>query len=362
MKDTQHPYLHRETTRHGKVVWYVHKRPAPRVRLLSAPGTPEFDAEYRLALGAPPEPPSRAAKGSLRWLADQYRHSAAWAVLKPATRRQRENILKHVLDAAGTEPFLDVDQAAIRAAMDLKKDRPNAARNFLETMRGIFRWALEAQHIEVDPTVGIRAKRKTGEGFRPWTADEIARFEQRWPIGTRERLALDLLRLTGLRRGDACKVGRQHVKDQIIMMPTEKTGEVVCIPILPPLAASIAACPSKGLTFIAQADGSPMTTESVGNFFRLAVRSAGLTGISAHGLRKSAANMAAENGATVAELEAIFGWRGGGMASLYTRKADRVRLSKQAIEKLMVRTIPEVRTSAPEVHTSAPKKKRAASQ
>jgi hypothetical protein len=47
------------------------------------------------------------------------------------------------------------------------------------------------------------------------------------------------------------------------------------------------------------------------------------------------ATRAAENGATVAELEAIFGWQGGGMASLYTRAANRARLAKGAISKLV---------------------------
>ena len=55
---------------------------------------------------------------------------------------------------------------------------------------------------------------------------------------------------------------------------------------------------------------------------------------SAHGVRKIGATRAAENGATVAELEAIFGWQGGGMASLYTRAANRARLAKLAMSKL----------------------------
>ena len=40
-------------------------------------------------------------------------------------------------------------------------------------------------------------------------------------------------------------------------------------------------------------------------------------------------------GATESELEAIFGWEGGRMASLYTRQANRERLSKQAAGKLL---------------------------
>jgi len=55
---------------------------------------------------------------------------------------------------------------------------------------------------------------------------------------------------------------------------------------------------------------------------------------SAHGVRKIAAMRGAENGATVAELEAIFTWTGGKMASLYARAADKRRLAKRAMHKL----------------------------
>jgi hypothetical protein len=43
---------------------------------------------------------------------------------------------------------------------------------------------------------------------------------------------------------------------------------------------------------------------------------------------------AQHEGATVAELEAIFGWQGGTMAALYTRAADRRRLAQGAMHKL----------------------------
>jgi hypothetical protein len=55
-------------------------------------------------------------------------------------------------------------------------------------------------------------------------------------------------------------------------------------------------------------------------------------------VRKIAATRAAENGATVAELEAIFGWHGGGMASHYTREADRVRLARRRCTNFRTRS------------------------
>jgi len=87
------------------------------------------------------------------------------------------------------------------------------------------------------------------------------------------------------------------------------------------------------LTFICGENGRPLTKESFGNLFREACDAAGVAK-SAHGARKIGATRAANNGATVAELEAIFGWQGGGMASLDTRAADRARLAKGAMAKL----------------------------
>ena len=71
-----------------------------------------------------------------------------------------------------------------------------------------------------------------------------------------------------------------------------------------------------------------------GNAFKDACRAAGLFNRSAHGCRKIAATRAAEAGATVAELNAIFGWKGTSMASLYTEAADRKRLALGSMAKL----------------------------
>jgi integrase len=91
--------------------------------------------------------------------------------------------------------------------------------------------------------------------------------------------------------------------------------------------------PCGDLAFICGERGQPFTKESFGNAFRDACNAAGVKK-SAHGVRKIGATRAANNGATVAELEAIFGWEGGRMASLYTRAADRARLARGAMAKL----------------------------
>jgi integrase len=333
------PHLHRQMTRHGRVVWYVRDSHGtrPRIRIRATFGTPDFEAEYQAAIAALSVQKAKnagASAGTLAWLVERYRETTAWTDLSLATRRQRENIIRHVLETAGTQPLSRITTAAIMAGRDRRATTPSQARHFLDAMRGLFRWAAKAKIVRTDPTIGVDdPPRAKSDGFLAWTEDHVAAYERRWPLGTRERVWLGVLLYTGLRRGDAVRLGRQHVRDGVASIKAEKTDTWVTLPILPVLLEALEAGPCGDLTFIAGKNGNPLTKESFGNEFREACRAAGVPG-SAHGVRKIAATRAANAGATVAQLEAIFGWHGGKMASLYTRSADRRRLSLEAMHKL----------------------------
>lgn len=331
------PHLQRQVTRHGSTVWYVRIGKGRRVRLRAEYGTEAFDLEYQAAVaGRVPSPRRGPASGTLSWLIEQYRGTAVWAGLSIATRRQRDNIFKHVIAASGHEPASKINQASIVAAKEARGKTPAQARNFLDAMRGLFQWAVEAKHVKTDPTLGVKnPPRPRGDGFIPWAEAHVRAYETRWPVGTRQRVWLDVLLYTGLRRGDAVRIGRQHVREGIATIKTEKSqgGVEVTLPILPVLQSTLDAGPTGDLAFICGASGKPLTKESFGTAFREACDAAGVPG-SAHGVRKIAATTAANNGATVAQLEAIFGWSGGTMASLYTKAADRRRLAIEAMGKL----------------------------
>jgi len=329
------PHLVREITRHGKAVWYVRVGHGKRIRIKEEFGTEAFDAAYRAALaGEDRSGGARPAAGSLSWLIERYRESSQWLALSLATRRQRENILRHVIASAGSMFYIRITERVIAAGRDRRARTPFAAKHFVDTMRGLFAWAKEAGFVRVNPAAEIRySLPRAGEGFPAWTEDDVAAYEARWPLGTRQRVWLAVLLYTGLRRGDAVRLGRQHVKDGVIRLRTEKTGTLVTIRVLPPLAEAIEAARTGDLTFIANSRGQPMPKESFGNEFRDACRAAGIRK-SAHGLRKLAASRMAMAGATVAELNAVFGWTGARMASHYTQAADRERLAMAAMDKM----------------------------
>lgn len=343
------PHLQHEKTRHGKYVWVVRIGKGPRKRIQAPYGTAEFDAEYQAAVtGKPLGGKPSASKASLQWLWDSYRETGAWTGLAASTRRQRENIMLHVLKDAGAKPYAAVQAQHIQAGLDRRSKTPAAARNFLDTMKGMFRWAKKRKHVRTDPTADadIEApKKKKGKGFPAWTREDVETYRRRWPLGTRQRVWLDVLLYTGPRRGDAVQIGRQHVKQtvnedgsisRIATFKTEKSNELVTVtmPILDVLWQTLEIGPTGDLTWICGARGRPLAKEAFGNDFSEAARQAGIKK-SAHGVRKIAATIAAENGATEKELDALFGWVDGGRTSgIYTREANRARLAAQAGHKL----------------------------
>lgn len=333
------PYLHRKITRHGNVAWYFWRGEGhKRVRIRGDYGSNEFLAAYMEAFaGHAPAPVVRIREtpDSLAWLIGRFRETSDWSSMSEATRRQRENIFRRAIEASGERPYRSMTIESVSATVDKMKDRPSAANNFLATFRQLFAWAIRVRLAETDPTSQVKYLRRprTG-GFRQWTEEEIAQFERRWPIGTRERLALAVLLYTGLRRGDAARLGRQHIRHGRIIIITEKTGEMVSMPVAPALAEIIKASQIGGLALVANTrTGEPMAKEAFSNWFKRAAKAAGVPG-NCHGLRKAAATRLAEAGATIPEMNAVFGWRGTAMASLYTEKANREILADNAAAKM----------------------------
>lgn len=166
----------------------------------------------------------------------------------------------------------------------------------------------------------------------PWTADDFAAYRARWPEGTRQRLAMEFLLLTGLRRGDAVRAGRQHVRGGILRIKAEKTGTDLFIPFPDSFMARMNQGGGNRMHFIVGADGNQMTKESFGNSLREWCEAAGVSK-SAHGIRKAAAAIDAENGATELELQSKYGWLTNTQSAIYTRGANREALARSLGQK-----------------------------
>lgn len=187
-----------------------------------------------------------------------------------------------------------------------------------------------------DPTLGITPAKAKTDGFRTWDESDIAAFEAKHPIGTKERLALALLLYTVQRRGDVVRMGRQHVRDGMIAVRQSKTGTMLSIPIHPELRAMLAATPSDHLTFLTTSFGKPFVAAGFTNWFRGACNAAGLLrGTSAHGLRKAGCRRLAEAECSANVIASISGHASLGEVTRYTKAADQARMATDGMAMLV---------------------------
>lgn len=206
---------------------------------------------------------------------------------------------------------------------------PAAANNLLRVLRGLMAFAVSRKWRNDDPTRDIKRLKYRTDGFHTWTEEEIVRFEARWAIGTRERLAFDLLLYTGQRSGDVRQMSAGQISDGCIFVRQDKTNEQLQIPIHSALAASLSDRKSPHLLLLTTLYGEGFSAKGFGNWFSDAARKAGLDGCSAHGLRKSAATRLADAGATPHQIMAITGHRSLKEVERYTRAANQ-KLNAQA--------------------------------
>ncbi|HEX7076194.1 MAG TPA: tyrosine-type recombinase/integrase, partial [Hyphomicrobiaceae bacterium] len=195
---------------------------------------------------------------------------------------------------------------------------------------------------------------------------ELQQFRDKWPVGTKPRLAFEILYWTGCRVSDLAQLGRQHVRSNRIVFTAHKNRNRspvrIDIPAMPELLAVIAKSPCGDLTFLTTDWGPPYTShKGLSRRFVEWCREAGLpAGCSAHGIRKAAACELALKGANLNQLQAVFGWKTAKEALRYTQAADRARLSDEAF---VLRSKAESRTlcshfplTTGEVRTFRPKK------
>lgn len=210
----------------------------------------------------------------------------------------------------------------------------SAARRLREQLDQFFRFCVRQKLIATNPAAESEEVEHKGKGFYAWTEDDIGKFRAHWPLGSKPRLALELVLWTGARRGNAHRAAPP--RNGRIGFAAVKTGKEMDVPVAPALQAAIDAMPAVGLTTLLVTEyGKPFTRNGFGNWFKDKCVKAGLPQCSLHGLRKALARRVAERGASQQQLKAVGQWSGDREAALYIEGANRNRLAADALEAVV---------------------------
>lgn len=335
-------YVLQDKDANGNPRVYV-RRHGRKVRIQEEPGTPEFARAVAAALEKLKDPvpyvqPQR--RDTFSSLADRYFDSVEFKALDPISQRTRRGVIGHCLRERMNDAPMHVcllpqfGPDKIIFLRDQKADKPGAANHRLQYLSAMFQWAVKHSIVKVNPCRDVERLRIASGGFHSWTVAEVEKFEARWPIGTKQRLAMALMLYLGVRRGDVVRLSPEMVRDGVLSFTPAKTAYKRAAlshkPILPALAEIIAASPIGKTTYLETAFGVPYTRAGFGNWFRVQCDLAGLPHCTAHGLRKAGATIAANLGATAHALMALYDWSSPQQAEPYTRAADRAKLARGA--------------------------------
>ena len=102
------------------------------------------------------------------------------------TQRTRRNILENfrrahgdlpIYRTVGDERVMLLKREHMQKIVNKKSGTPFAQRNFLNTLRVMFQWAMKEGRIPDDPTLGVTREKTKTSGYKTWSETDIERLE-----------------------------------------------------------------------------------------------------------------------------------------------------------------------------------------
>lgn len=182
--------------------------------------------------------------GTFRRMKSDWRGSPEWARMAPSTRAEWGKVLATLPANWDALPMRFWNDPRARAFLaDWRAQfaaTPRAADYRVQVLRGLFAWALARGQVAQNPADSIQKLWSGGNrADQIWEAQEIERWQSA-PQAIRD--AFNLARLTGLRRGDLCRLPLDACGDSAIIWRTGKSRgkRIVRVPYTPELRDLVA--------------------------------------------------------------------------------------------------------------------------
>ena len=292
------------------------------------------DIRARAALGQDPARQDRARARAALTVADlvaAYRASADFARLQPATVRSYDWTLSALVKALGPTPVAGLEAQRLRALFERRA--PSTAGRLYELLRVVTRWARRRGLVEADPMAGVERPGPRPRRDRVLTEDDLRRLLRevtRRP--SRTRLGLKLILLTTARPGEVFGATFAEFAEErggaspgwwwTLPADRSKTGEVVRRPLSPQAVAIVDQLrllggdtlfePPRGRSPIAMRERWAVALQKLRT-------KAGVAGVRAHDLRRTAATMLARLGVRFEVIETLLGHALPGVSGVYIR-------------------------------------------
>lgn len=350
-------YVSRFKDRHGKDRLRFRRKGYPDHYFRSPLGTEDFRIEYAHCMdpnrkrdAAEATAQKRITPGTIDDLLYQYLAVPTRLGPTETTQAKVRSILERFANGRGDRPvalitFQHIDKIIAKAREKRTDEKGRviggveAARKLRKELRRLFAFARKIKMITDNPVEESEkikvAPAERSAGYYPWTEEDIDQYRFRWPLGTKQRLAMELLLWTDQRKVDTIHLGPQHIKGGQFVIRQTKTGKTLRLRIATQLREAIDAMPrSDALCFIVTEYGKPFSVKGFGGWFRDQCDAAGLPQCTAHGLRKAMMRRMAELEMSQQSLKAVSGHSKDEEVARYVESANQSRLADAAITRV----------------------------
>jgi integrase len=193
---------------------------------------------------------------------------------------------------------------------------------FVASARVLFNFAIERGLLDQSPALGIKGVK--GGSWKPWPHDKLMEFIN----GEQDcfTLAAALGFYTAQRLSDILSLEWSAIDETHINFTQRKTGTTLRIPIHPDLLL-----PQRSEGSVILYKGKPINRTTFSAYFKRKVEKQFGESWPFHGIRKTAAQTMAQNGASVHDICSITGHKSLSEVARYTRDAEQVKIADRAI-------------------------------
>jgi integrase len=217
---------------------YFQRRGWPSQKFQNEFGSPEFWKEYAEILARRSEP-KRVISRNFTALIKSYRASPRYKRLKPRTGLDYDKYLDFFASIMGEANPANMQRKDVIRLRDVNAEKAYFANYSLRVLRVLMEHCVDLGWRETNPVKGVPEVKTEKREREPWPRDLLDFYRSKCPLGTRERLVMELCVGTGQRIGDVLEMRWSDIQDGAFVIRQNKTGKELWVPILPELQTAL---------------------------------------------------------------------------------------------------------------------------
>ncbi|MFK7869849.1 MAG: tyrosine-type recombinase/integrase [Roseobacter sp.] len=201
-------------------------------------GTPDFWKEYADIL-ADKDRPRVISSRTFVALIKSYRASPRYRNLKPRTGLDYDKYLDFFASIMRDRNPARMQRKDVIRLRDTNAEKAYFANYSLRVLRVLMEHCVDLGWRDSNPARGVSELKTEKREREPWPQELLDAYRATCPIGTRERLVMELCVGTGQRIGDVLEMRWSHIEDGAVFVCQNKTKKELWVPILSELQAAL---------------------------------------------------------------------------------------------------------------------------